>query len=460
MSETNELNIPLHPKQREALKLLSNPSIRVLGYGGARGGGKSHLSRAYLVLRALKYPGTTHLLLRRSYPELVSTHIVRFIRDYSVALHHVERFHRFDLDNGSYIDYRYVENEKDLARLQGSEYATIVIDEAQYVPWDCIVWLRSILRTTDSNIIPRQLYTFNPGGVSHNELKKRFIQGLFPENENKDEYHFLKSLVYDNPSLDKAYIHELESLPEPLRSAYLNGDFDALLGSFFLIDPDVLEDPFDIEDSQLSSLYLSLDHGIQHHTSAGCHYMSPDGTIHRLWSYLANGYTAEHHAREILDRCKNFPGTKGWLPKVIVYDSSMAAETKAAEGLVWSPLRDYQRVWAGTRSIWEPATRERIWSSQLFASMLCRDKDGKLPRYRVWRDYCPEFDSALATLERDKARVETWIKVPTPADDLADEARYMAAYLHGQHATSKQASLLKAAARQIRERQPQDWYAL
>ena len=50
-------------------------STKHVGFGGARGGGKSHAVRTKAVLLAFEYPGIRMLIVRRTYPELVNNHI-------------------------------------------------------------------------------------------------------------------------------------------------------------------------------------------------------------------------------------------------------------------------------------------------------------------------------------------------------------------------------------------------
>jgi phage terminase large subunit len=43
---------------------------RYVCYGGARGGGKSHVMRIMAIYGAIQYPGIKILMIRRQYPEL------------------------------------------------------------------------------------------------------------------------------------------------------------------------------------------------------------------------------------------------------------------------------------------------------------------------------------------------------------------------------------------------------
>ena len=55
----------LYPKQLEFCQAVN----KYICFGGARGGGKSHVSRIKMVLLALYYPGIQILLLRRTLKE-------------------------------------------------------------------------------------------------------------------------------------------------------------------------------------------------------------------------------------------------------------------------------------------------------------------------------------------------------------------------------------------------------
>ena len=67
-----ELVMP-RPNEKQRLALLERH--RYVGYGGARGGGKSWFVRWKAVLLCLKHPGIKVLITRRTYRELYNNHI-------------------------------------------------------------------------------------------------------------------------------------------------------------------------------------------------------------------------------------------------------------------------------------------------------------------------------------------------------------------------------------------------
>ena len=62
----------LTPKQKQFCQARS----RYIAYGGARGGGKTHVLRTKACMGALAYPGIRILIIRREYPELEQTVIM------------------------------------------------------------------------------------------------------------------------------------------------------------------------------------------------------------------------------------------------------------------------------------------------------------------------------------------------------------------------------------------------
>ena len=61
------------PSEKQRLFMLD--THKYIGYGGARGGGKSWAVRNKAVLLCYKYPGIKVLIVRKTYPELWDNHI-------------------------------------------------------------------------------------------------------------------------------------------------------------------------------------------------------------------------------------------------------------------------------------------------------------------------------------------------------------------------------------------------
>lgn len=222
------------PSERQREFFLSR--ARHTAYGGARGGGKSWAMRRKFILLALRYHGLNLLLLRRTLPELRENHLIPMQRElYGFAVYNsAERVFRFP--NGSRIKLGYCDTMQDVYQYQGQEYAVIGLEEATHFTEEQMRFLTTCNRTTRKDFSPRMYYTCNPGNVGHAWVKRLFIDRLYAENENPDDYLFIPARIYDNKVLleaDPNYIRQLEALPEELRRAHLDGDWDVHAGQYF-----------------------------------------------------------------------------------------------------------------------------------------------------------------------------------------------------------------------------------
>ena len=222
------------PSERQREFFLSR--ARHTAYGGARGGGKSWAMRRKFILLALRYPGLNLLLLRRMLPELRENHLIPMQRElYGFAVYNsAERVFRFP--NGSRIKLGYCDTLQDVYQYQGQEYAVIGLEEATHFTEEQMRFLTTCNRTTRKDFSPRMYYTCNPGNVGHAWVKRLFIDRLYAENENPNDYLFIPARIYDNKVLldaDPNYIRQLEALPEELRRAHLDGDWDVHAGQYF-----------------------------------------------------------------------------------------------------------------------------------------------------------------------------------------------------------------------------------
>ena len=221
-----------NPRQREFF--LSR--ARHTAYGGARGGGKSWAMRRKLVLLAVSYPGLNILLLRRTLPELRENHILPLQRElYGFAKYNAtERV--FNFPNRSRIKLGYCDTAGDVYQYQGQEYAVIGMEEATHFTEEQQQFLTTCNRTAKPGFTPRMYYTCNPGNVGHAWVKRLFIDRDYREDERPEDYAFIPAKLSDNKVLlraDPGYLRQLMALPEDLRRAHLDGDWDVHAGQFF-----------------------------------------------------------------------------------------------------------------------------------------------------------------------------------------------------------------------------------
>lgn len=222
------------PNERQKEFFLSK--ARHIAYGGARGGGKSWAMRRKFILLALRYPGLNLLLLRRTLPELRENHLIPMQKElYGFADYNsMERVFKFP--NGSRIKLGYCDTAQDVFQYQGQEYAVIGLEEATHFTEEQMRFLTTCNRTIRRDFSPRMYYTCNPGNIGHAWVKRLFIDREYYENENPSDYIFIPAKIYDNKVLlnaDLNYIKQLMALPEDLRRAHLDGDWDVHAGQYF-----------------------------------------------------------------------------------------------------------------------------------------------------------------------------------------------------------------------------------
>ena len=254
----------LYPKQKEFC-LATN---KYICYGGARGGGKSHVSRIKMCLLALNYSGIQILLLRRTLAELRENHVLqlqKLLKDIAI---YKESTKEFLFPNGSRIKLGYCDNEKDVLQYQGQAYEVIVLEEATHFTefqFQTLTESNRMSGNMKETFNPRMYFTCNPGGVGHLWVKRLFIDRDYTSTENPDDYKFIPSLVFENKYImehDPNYVKVLENLPEDRKQAMLYGNWDIFDGQFFREfkrSVHVIE-PFQI--SEHWNRYIAMDYGL------------------------------------------------------------------------------------------------------------------------------------------------------------------------------------------------------
>jgi phage terminase large subunit len=240
-------------------------AVKHLAYGGARGGGKSWAVQRKASLLALRYRNLKILLLRRTFPELEANHIIPLqVLLKGIAVYQVSK-KMFIFPNGSFIKLGFCKHEADALQYQGAEYDVIFFEEATLFSEFQIQFISTCARNTRTDFMPRIYYTCNPGGVGHGYIKRLFIDRDFTDTEVPENYEFIPALIYDNEALmenDPTYILTLDSLPEELRKAHRDGDWNALSGQYFrewkkerhLIEPFIIPANW--------KRYITIDYGL------------------------------------------------------------------------------------------------------------------------------------------------------------------------------------------------------
>lgn len=357
-----------------------------VGYGGSRGGGKSWSVRTKAKILAASYPGIKILIVRRTFPELVNNHINPLREE----LHGLAQYNTtekvFKFPNGSIIKFGYCNADKDMDQYQGAEYDVIFLDEATQLQE---LWIKKITACVRGvNDFPKRIYyTCNPGGVSHGYFKRIFIDKVYEDGENPDDYVFIQALVTDNKALMESqpdYIKQLEALPPKLRDAWLHGNWDIYEGVFFeefRTEPDAKKcheagiaveeakeqgrwthviKPFDLNAGNRRGwqIYRSYDFGYAKPFSVGWWAIDYDGTMYRILElYGCTGtpnegvkWTPDQQFTEISRIEREHPWLQGrnilGVADPAIWDASRGesiADTAARYGVYFTP-GDHERI--------------------------------------------------------------------------------------------------------------------
>ena len=284
--------LTISPPSEKQIQFLE-AETKHIGFGGARGGGKSWSVRTKAKLLALNYAGIRILIVRRTYPELINNHINILRTELLGIAKYNDKDKVLKFVNGSTINFTYCDNDKDLDRLQGVEYDVIFLEEATQLSEHQMKTITACLRGV--NDFPKRVYyTCNPGGQGHQYIKRIFIERRYEDGEDPADYTFIQSLVGDNKALMESqpdYVKQLEALPPKLREAWLHGSWDIFEGQFFEDFYDRPEhyqdrqythviDPFEIPSDW--KIYRSFDWGYNKPFSCGWWVVDPDGRLYRI----------------------------------------------------------------------------------------------------------------------------------------------------------------------------------
>lgn len=421
------LNIP-DPNEKQ--KLFLSAKVKHVGYGGARGGGKSWAVRTKAKLLALRYPGIKQLIVRRTYKELTGNHI-NILRTETLG---IAKYNSTDkvlkFANGSTIEFMYCARNSDLDALQGQEYDVIYLDEATQLSEYQMKAITACCRGV--NDFPKRIYyTCNPGGQGHAYVKRIFIDKRYLASENPGDYEFIQALVDDNTALMEAqpdYVAQLDALPEKLREAWRFGRWDVFEGQVFaefVDDPEHYRDrvqthviePFKIPDSW--KIYRGFDWGYAKPFSVGWYAVDHDNVMYRFREMYGCTGEADRGVEWTVQRVANE------IRRIEETDAQLKGRqiTGIADPAIWQE--------DGGESIAETMQRQRVYfhkadHKRLPGKMQCHYRlafnDEGIPRFYVFNT-CKHFIRTIPALIYSETDVED---VDTKMEDhIYDEWRYV-----------------------------------
>ena len=455
------MDLELHAKQSEAFL---TPATEVL-YGGAAGGGKSHLMRIAMIAWCIAIPGIQCNLFRRTSDDLGKNHMEgpsgfrALLADWVVAGHvsFNEQKGHISFKNGAKIFLCHCQHEKDRFKYQGAEIHVLMIDELTHFTETIYRYLRGRVRLGGLNLpkgheglFPRIICGSNPGGIGHSWVKAMFIDHAapmeivaMPKEEGGMLRQYIPAKLDDNPTLaenDPDYIDRLSGLGNAaLVRAMRDGDWDIVAGG-------ALDDVWDrakhvIEPFEIPSSWhvdRSFDWGSSHPFSVGWWAESdgteatlrdgskrcwPRGTVFRIAEYYGwNGRPNEgcrllavEVARKIMEFEKAMFKTRSVTPGPAdssIFDAENGvsiADDMGRVGIRW--IRADKSP--GSRKIGLESLRRRLKAALAWPM--------EEPGLLIF-DTCSHFIRTVPVLPRDEKKPDD---VDSAAEDhVYDEARY------------------------------------
>lgn len=238
--------MPYQPteKQAQAWKLLREGPRHVLLVGGSRSG-KTTLIVEEVLCRALKYPGSRHLIARLRFAHAKTSlwldTIPKVLQMEGVPLSAIKTNasdHYITLSNGSEIWVDGLDDKERVEKILGREYATIHFNEISQINYSAAQMVLTRLAQNIKGCINKAYYDLNPVGRAHWGYKL-FIQGCDPVTDeplpNLSDYTAMTLNPNDNEeNLPTGYIEEiLDRLPEHKRKRFRFGEWGEPEGVIF-----------------------------------------------------------------------------------------------------------------------------------------------------------------------------------------------------------------------------------
>lgn len=392
-----------------------------VGFGGVRGESKSHAAIAQIALDdCQRFHGIKFLWLRK-----VGKAVRESFEDIRLKiLGQVEHnYNRADgliefKKTGSKIILGHFKDEKDIDSYIGLEYDGLLIEEANQLTEKKHRDIKTCRRTSKSYWRPRSYYTFNPGGVGHGFLKRKFIDAWRKDAETDTRFVF--AARGDNAFVDPDYRKSLDELVGWQRAAWRDGDWDIAAGQYFTNwRHDVhVKSHVVVIDGQ--PVWCALDYGFTHPTV--CYlFTEHDGkkqVVDEYWKQKALVSQNAEGIKQMLGRHK--------VPLSRLRSFVAGADVFANRGDEKGKTIADQYKEHGI--ILTPANTDRINGAGQILSLLGDVDEGIESRLEI-SERCTRLIECLPAMQHDPHRPEDVLKVDVDedgngGDDPYDTARY------------------------------------
>lgn len=261
----NSLDTIWRPHPKQAL-FLACPLYEVM-YGGSKGPGKTdallmdHTGQHLLVHQRWERTAQTNrgraIFFRKEFGRLkdvINRSFGIFPQLSGGQMKWRDNDHTWFCACGYRVEFGHLEGPRDHEIYHGQEFTRMAVDQVEEIPESQYAYLKAQIRTSDPLLQDTLAVrcAANPLGRHADWVKKRFVDpapdGLKVITEEFTLHDgavvtrqrvFIPATLKDNPSLSRDYEATLMDLPEHMRRAFLNGDWNVQEGSFFgeIFDP-------------------------------------------------------------------------------------------------------------------------------------------------------------------------------------------------------------------------------
>lgn len=267
-----------------------------VGFGGARGPGKSHAVFAQAALDDCQRVPNLKVLYLRKLGKNAREQFEDLRRSVLTRTRHTFTNGVLHFPNQSRLLLGHFRNESDIDQYLGIEYDLIVIEEATTLSLPKYRALRDSNRTSKQGFRPRIYSTTNPGGVGHGWFKATFI--VPARRRQETDTRFVFGTVEDNLFNDVDYQKKLEENTGWRLQAYRYGDWDIAAGQYFSTWSHDAIVKKDLRIMPGADTWCALDYGFQHPTV--CYLFSEyDGKKQVIDEHWRRNALASEHADDI-----------------------------------------------------------------------------------------------------------------------------------------------------------------
>ena len=279
------MQLSLTTKQKLGLKMLDDPTVTDILWGGGAGSGKTLIACIWMILQCRNYPGITIGLGRKELTRLKQTTIISLLQEAHPLLgigkgeyRYNEHGGRIEYINGSsiqLIDLSRQPSDPNYDRYGSLLLTHVVIEEAgeiQRRARDVFISRKNRFRNREYNLVGKSITTCNP---SSNFLKLDYYNEYLKlgggdyqkwphgqveiDGKMTTAYRaFIRSLAYDNPFLPRNYIESLKQLPLMERKRLLEGNWDFENVDTMIFPPHNLDRAL-TEELKTGQRYLGVD---------------------------------------------------------------------------------------------------------------------------------------------------------------------------------------------------------